>query len=206
MDSTSVSVIIPAHNEAETIGDLIKGIQELYPEYEVIVINDGSTDNTGSAASDAGAIVYSHPYNLGNGAAVKSGIRIASGEIMVFMDGDGQHEPKDIGELLEYLPDFDMVVGARPRGRQSSWGRGLGNRILNWLATYVSKFKIMDLTSGFRAIKSPIARNFLYLLPNTYSYPTTLTLGVLRSGRSLKYTPVEVQVRKGGEEQYQVVP
>lgn len=199
MDSTSVSVIIPAHNEAETIGDLIKGIRELYPEYEVIAINDGSTDDTGTVASDAGAIVYSHPYNLGNGAAIKSGIRIASGEVMVFMDGDGQHEPKDIGELLEYLPEFDMVVGARPGGRQSSWGRGLGNRILNWLATYVSKFKIMDLTSGFRAIKSPIARNFLYLLPNTYSYPTTLTLGVLRSGRSLKYTPVDVQVRKGGK-------
>ena len=199
MESTGVSVIIPAHNEAETIGDLVRSIQTLYPDYEIIVINDGSGDNTGKAASDAGAIVYSHPYNIGNGAAIKSGIRIASGDIMVFMDGDGQHEPKDIGELLEHLPAFDMVVGARPKGRQSSWRRGLGNRLLNWLATYVSKFKIMDLTSGFRAIKAPIARNFLYLLPNTYSYPTTLTLGVLRSGRNLKYTPVDVQVRKGGK-------
>lgn len=199
MESTAVSVIIPAHNEAETIGDLVRSIQTLYPDYEIIVINDGSGDNTGKVAGDAGAIVYSHPYNIGNGAAIKSGIRIASGDIMVFMDGDGQHEPKDIGELLEHLPAFDMVVGARPKGRQSSWRRGLGNRLLNWLATYVSKFKIMDLTSGFRAIKAPIARNFLYLLPNTYSYPTTLTLGVLRSGRSLKYIPVDVQVRKGGK-------
>lgn len=199
MESTGVSVIIPAHNEAETIGDLVRSIQTLYPDYEIIVVNDGSGDNTAKAASDAGAIVYSHPYNIGNGAAIKSGIRIASGDIMVFMDGDGQHEPKDIGELLEHLPAFDMVVGARPKGRQSSWRRGLGNRLLNWLATYVSKFKIMDLTSGFRAIKAPIARNFLYLLPNTYSYPTTLTLGVLRSGRNLKYTPVDVQVRKGGK-------
>ncbi|MBW2206657.1 MAG: glycosyltransferase family 2 protein [Deltaproteobacteria bacterium] len=199
MESTAVSVIIPAHNEAETIGDLVRSIQTLYPDYEIIVINDGSGDNTGKAASDAGAIVYSHPYNIGNGAAIKSGIRIASGDIMVFMDGDGQHEPEEIGELLEHLPAFDMVVGARPKGRQSSWRRGLGNRLLNWLATYVSKFKIMDLTSGFRAVKAPIARNFLYLLPNTYSYPTTLTLGVLRSGRSLKYIPVEVQVRKGGK-------
>ncbi|MBW1942497.1 MAG: glycosyltransferase family 2 protein [Deltaproteobacteria bacterium] len=199
MESTTVSVIIPAHNEAETIGDLVRSIQTLYPDYEIIVINDGSGDNTGKAASDAGAIVYSHPYNIGNGAAIKSGIRIASGDIMVFMDGDGQHEPEEIGELLEHLPAFDMVVGARPKGRQSSWRRGLGNRLLNWLATYVSKFKIMDLTSGFRAVKAPIARNFLYLLPNTYSYPTTLTLGVLRSGRSLKYIPVEVQVRKGGK-------
>jgi len=198
MESTSVSVIIPAHNEGETIGDLIKGIHDLYPEYEIIVINDGSSDNTSSAATEAGAIVYSHPYNIGNGAAIKSGIRIASGEVMVFMDGDGQHDPKDIAALLEYLPRFDMVVGARPKGKQS-WGRGLGNRFLNWLATYVSKFKIMDLTSGFRAIKSPIARNFLYLLPNTYSYPTTLTLGVLRSGRSLKYLPVNIQLRKGGK-------
>ena len=199
MESTGVSVIIPAHNEAETIGDLVRSIQTLYPDYEIIVVNDGSGDNTAKAASDAGAIVYSHPYNIGNGAAIKSGIRIASGDVMVFMDGDGQHEPKEIGELLEHLPAFDMVVGARPKGRQSSWRRGLGNRLLNWLATYVSKFKIMDLTSGFRAIKAPIARNFLYLLPNTYSYPTTLTLGVLRSGRNLKYTPVDVQVRKGGK-------
>ncbi|MBW1773875.1 MAG: glycosyltransferase family 2 protein [Deltaproteobacteria bacterium] len=199
MESTAVSVIIPAHNEAETIGDLVRSIQTLYPDYEIIVVNDGSGDNTGKAASDAGAIVYSHSYNIGNGAAIKSGIRIASGDIMVFMDGDGQHEPEEIGELLEHLPAFDMVVGARPKGRQSSWRRGLGNRLLNWLATYVSKFKIMDLTSGFRAVKAPIARNFLYLLPNTYSYPTTLTLGVLRSGRSLKYIPVEVQVRKGGK-------
>ncbi|MFC1579326.1 glycosyltransferase family 2 protein [Thermodesulfobacteriota bacterium] len=199
MESTAVSVIIPAHNEAETIGDLVRSIQALYPEYEIIVVNDGSGDNTGKVAGDAGAIVYSHPYNIGNGAAIKSGIRIASGDTMVFMDGDGQHEPKDIGKLLEHLPAFDMVVGARPKGRQSSWRRGLGNRLLNWLATYVSKFKIMDLTSGFRAIKAPIARKFLYLLPNTYSYPTTITLGVLRSGRSLKYIPVDVQVRKGGK-------
>lgn len=198
METKSVSVIIPAHNEGETIGDLIKGIQGLYPEYEIIVINDGSTDDTGTAAREAGAIVYSHPYNIGNGAAIKSGIRIASGEVMVFMDGDGQHDPIEIGALLHYLPQFDMVVGARPKGQQS-WRRGLGNRILNWLATYVSKFRIMDLTSGFRAVKSPIAHNFLYLLPNTYSYPTTLTLGVLRSGRSLKYLPVSLQVRKVGK-------
>jgi len=198
MSKTEVSIIIPAYDEAESIGELIKNIKNLHPDFEVIVINDGSTDDTGGKAKAAGAIVYSHPYNIGNGAAIKSGIRIASGDVLVFMDGDGQHDPGDIAKLLEYLPEFDMVVGARPKGKQTSWGRALANKAYNWLASYVAKFRIQDLTSGFRAVKSDIARNFLYLLPNTYSYPTTLTLCILRSGKSLKYVPIHTLSRKNG--------
>lgn len=204
MDGAEVSIIIPANNEEQTIGGIIKKIKALYPEFEIIVINDGSTDETGAVAKDAGAIVYSHPYKIGNGAAIKSGIRIGSGEILVFMDGDGQHKPEDIKKLIKWLPDYDMVVGARPKGHQASWIRALGNKIFNWLASYVSKFAVEDLTSGFRSIKSGVAHNLLYLLPNTYSYPTTLTLGVLRNGKSVKYTHIEIQGRQKGKSKIRV--
>ena len=199
MSSPEVSILIPAYNEAQIIGDVVTKIKTLYPDFEIIVINDGSTDNTAQAAKDAGALVYSHPHNIGNGAAIKSGIRFASGKILVFMDGDGQHEPKDIKNMLKYFPDYDMVVGARSKGNHASWGRALANKLYNWLASYVARFPIQDLTSGFRVIKADIAHNFLYLLPNTYSYPTTITLGVLRSGRSVKYIPINTQSRKKGK-------
>jgi len=199
MDKTEVSIIIPAYNESQTIGDLVLRIKSIYPDFEIIVVNDGSTDETAAVAREAGAHVHSHPYNIGNGAAVKSGIRMARGDIMVFMDADNQHNPEDIKNLLTYFPDYDMVVGARSNGDQASWGRTFGNTVYNWLASYVAKFYIPDLTSGFRAIKADIARNFLSLLPNTYSYPTTLTLCVLRSGRSVKYLPINVLRRKTGK-------
>jgi glycosyltransferase involved in cell wall biosynthesis len=199
MNNSKISIIIPAFNEAQAIGSIVSRILELYPEFEVLVVDDGSTDDTGVIARDAGAHVYSHHYNIGNGAAIKSGIRYASGEILVFMDGDLQHNPEDIGELLQYLPDYDMVVGARSSRGQASLGRAVGNKTYNLLASYVAKFQVSDLTSGFRAVKSNIARSFLYLLPNTYSYPTTLTLGVLRSGRSVKYIPIKIHSRKMGK-------
>ena len=204
MGKTKISIIIPAYNEAQTIGDVVAKIISLYPDFEIIVVNDGSTDDTAAVAKDAGALVYSHPYNIGNGAAVKSGIRFASGKILVFMDGDGQHDPRDIEKMLEYFPDFDMVVGARPKGYQASWGRALANKVYNWLASYVAKFTIRDLTSGFRAVKSDIARNLLYLLPNTYSYPATLTLGVLRSGRSMRYITINAQSRQKGKSKIKI--
>ena len=199
MDKNNISIIIPVYNEADSIGDLVLQIRSLYPDVEVIVINDGSSDDSAAVAGNAGAVVYSHPYNIGNGAAIKSGIRIACGDILVFIDGDFQHDPEDVGNMLEYFPNYDMVVGARSMGGQASFGRALGNKVYNWLASYVAKFKIQDLTSGFRVVKADIARQFLYLLPNTYSYPTTLKLGVLRNGRSLKYIPIQIQKRKTGK-------
>jgi glycosyltransferase involved in cell wall biosynthesis len=198
MTDPSVSVVVPTYNEAKTIGGIVAGIKSLYPAFEVLVVDDGSTDDTAGAAAAAGATVYSHPYNIGNGAAVKSGIRAATGDILVFMDGDGQHDPSDIAEMLACFPAYDMVVGARSNHGQASIGRALGNTFYNWFASYVTKFKVQDLTSGFRAVKTNVARNFIYLLPNTYSYPTTLTLGVLRSGQSVKYIPIRTRKRKSG--------
>jgi glycosyltransferase involved in cell wall biosynthesis len=198
MDSSKISIIIPAFNESQSIGKLIRDIVSLYPDCEVVIIDDGSTDGTAEAAAAAGARIYSHPYNIGNGAAVKSGIRIARGDVLVFMDADGQHDPRDIERLLAWIPEFDMVVGARVEGGQASVGRSIGNRIYNWLGSYVTKFRIEDLTSGFRAVKADVARSFVYLLPNTYSYPTTITLGILRTGRSVKYVPISARKRTSG--------
>lgn len=197
----SVSVIIPAFNEAGTIGAVVREILAAHPHYDVLVVNDGSADDTAAVAQAAGARVYNHPYNIGNGASIKSGIRLARGEYLVFMDGDGQHAPGDIGRLLSFLPEFDMVVGQRRMSGQTSVLRGAGNFLYNRFASYVAKFPVKDLTSGFRAVKADIARSFVSLLPNTYSYPTTLTLGLLRSGRSLHYVPIEVRRRQKGKSQ-----
>ena len=205
MINPSVSIVIPACNEAQTIGKLIARVHELHPDAEIIVVDDGSTDKTAEVAQDAGAHVYRHPYNIGNGAAIKTGIRSATGDILVFMDGDGQHQPEDIARLLENLPQYDMVVGARSLRSQSSVLRAIGNAVYNRFASYAANFTIKDLTSGFRAIKADLARNFLYLLPNTYSYPTTLTLGVLRSGRSVTYLPITTAKRAKGNSKVKLV-
>ena len=205
MDQNTVSIIIPVFNEGGVLKDILRKIFEQYPYAEIIVINDGSTDDTAKIARDAGVIVYSHPYNIGNGAAIKSGIRIASGEILVFMDGDGQHDPDDIDLMLDCFPDFDMVVGARPVNGHASLSRRFGNWALNRLASYVAKFKVQDLTSGFRAVKAEIAHEFIHLLPNTYSYPTTLTLAVLRDGRCMKYLPIQPNERKAGKSKIKVM-
>ena len=203
MTTSAISIIIPAYNEAESIGPLVRQLRELYPQAEIIVIDDGSGDATSEVASGAGAMVCRHPYNIGNGAAVKSGIRVAAGGILVFMDGDGQHDPADVQRLVSFFPEYDMAVGARTKQGQASLGRAVGNRIYNLFASYVAKFPIQDLTSGFRAVKAEIAREFLYLLPNTYSYPTTLTLGVLRTGRSLVYVPAQTHKREKGKSNIQ---
>ena len=192
-EGIKVSVVIPAFDEAETIGKVVEETKKLYPDYEIIVIDDGSTDGTGDIARTAGAIVYSHPYTIGIGAGIKSGVRIASGGIIVFMNGDGLHDPKDIENLVSHMENFDMVVGLRPRGHYKSLIRRFGNWTYKKLATYVAKTQIQDLTCGFRAVKSNIVHNLLYLIPNTYSYTTTLTLCTLRNGRSVKYVPIELQ-------------
>jgi glycosyltransferase involved in cell wall biosynthesis len=196
-----ISVIVPAYLEAGVIGDVVEGIHQVMDKigrkYEVIVVDDGSDDGTAEKAKEAGARVISHPYNIGNGAAVKTGIRNAQGEILVMIDGDGQHNPGDIPRLLEKLGPYDMVVGARTGASNTSLHRNLANWIYNKFASYMCGRKIEDLTSGFRAVKTIIARQFLSLLPNTFSYPATITLAVIRSGYSLTYVPVKTSLRIG---------
>jgi glycosyltransferase involved in cell wall biosynthesis len=203
--SFTVSVVIPAFNEEQSIGTVISAVRELYESFEILVIDDGSDDHTAANAERAGALVYRHPINLGNGAAIKTGIRNATGDILVFMNADGQHDPKDIQDMLNYFPDYDMVVGARSVQGQTSLLRALGNKVFNWLASYVAKFQIKDLTSGFRAVKAEIAKSFLYMLPNAYSYPTTITLGVLRSGFSMRYIPIAHNRRRSGTSNIKII-
>ena len=193
----SVTVLLPAYNEELAIATTVQRIKELHPDFEVLVVDDGSTDNTMQAAMDAGANVWPHPYNIGNGAAIKTGLRCAKGDWVVMMDSDGQHKPEDIAGLLKHKDRFDMVVGARSRGSQTSFHRNIANKVYNWFASYVTKFAIKDLTSGFRLVKTEVARQYIYLLPNTFSYPTTLTMSYLRSGRSVKYVPIQTLARKG---------
>ncbi|MCC7202770.1 MAG: glycosyltransferase family 2 protein [Nitrospirae bacterium] len=194
----SVSVVIPAMNEEKGIGKVIKGVKNILGgNCEVIVVNDGSKDGTEKAALEAGATVVSHPYNLGNGAAVKSGLRAAKGDIIVLMDADGQHKPEDIPRLLEQIGPYEMVIGARTSQSETSVHRDIANSIYNRFASYLTKREIPDLTSGFRAIKGKIAKRFIYLLPNTFSYPTTLTLSLIRSGHSVTFVPIVALKREG---------
>jgi len=192
-----VTVLMPAYNEEQSIGNTIARIKELYPEFEVLVVDDGSTDNTLRVAMDAGANVWPHPYNIGNGAAIKSGLRIAKGEWVIMMDADGQHNPEDIARLLEFKDTYDMVVGARSRSSETELHRDIANKVYNWFASYVTQFRIEDLTSGFRMVRLTAVRQFIYLLPNTFSYPSTLTMAYLRSGRSVKYISIETKYRVG---------
>lgn len=193
-----VSIIIPAFNEQAAIAETVTAIKNLCLEsYEILVINDGSTDNTGRNAAQAGAKVINHAYNIGNGAAVKTGIRSAKGRVLVFMDGDGQHNPKDIPVLLKNIANYHMVVGARQRGSQTFFHRNLANYCYNKFASFISGFRIEDLTSGFRAMRRKDALRFCDMLPNTFSYPTTSTLAFIRSGRSLKYIPIQTSFRIG---------
>ncbi|MDL2198446.1 glycosyltransferase family 2 protein [Halopseudomonas aestusnigri] len=194
----NVSVILPAKNESASVGAVVASLKAAYPEFEVIVVDDGSTDNTARLASDAGAKVVSHPYSKGNGAAIKSGARAASGDVIVFMDADGQHDPADIQRLLDRINEgYDLVVGARQRGSQASVGRGLANGFYNRLATYMTGHKVEDLTSGFRAVRVDKFREFLYLLPNGFSYPTTSTMAFFRAGYSVAYEPIHASQRIG---------
>jgi glycosyltransferase involved in cell wall biosynthesis len=193
----AVTVDLPAFKAAEVVGEKVKRIRELHPDFEVLVVDDGSTDSTMQAAMDAGANVWPHPYNMGNGAAVKSGLRAARGDYVVLMDADGQHDPADIARLLEYADRFDMVVGARTKASKTKAHRNLANSIYNRFASYVTKFKIEDLTSGFRVMRRATVEQYIYLLPNTFSYPSTITMAYLRSGRSVTYVPIETAKRLG---------
>jgi glycosyltransferase involved in cell wall biosynthesis len=191
-------VIIPAKNEATSLPLLIENLIARFPHAEVILINDGSNDATISVCASYPVRLITHPYPKGNGAAIKSGARAASGDILVFMDADGQHDPADIPRLLTKLEQgYDMVVGARQRGSQASLGRGLANGFYNRLASYMAGQRVEDLTSGFRAARASKFREFLYLLPNGFSYPTTSTMAFFRAGYSVAYEPIHAAKRLG---------
>lgn len=191
-----ISIVIPAYNEADVIGSILDQITALALDTEVIVVNDGSTDNTGEIArSRTGVRVIDHPYNIGNGAAVKTGIWAARGEIIVMMDSDGQHQPKDIPRLVAGIGPYDMVVGARSNDSNTELHRNLANKMYNALASYIVNRPIPDLTSGFRAIRASIAKRFVYLLPNGFSYPTTLTISLFRAGHSVHYEAIDTLPR-----------
>lgn len=192
------SVVIPAKNEVGAIGTLIASLKELDGCSEIIVVNDGSDDDTGRVAEAAGAKVISHPYSKGNGAAIKTGIRAASEKYVVFMDGDGQHKAEDIPKLIGPIASgYDLVVGARRSSSQASIGRLLANGFYNGLASYVTGHKVEDLTSGFRVVNREKFLEFISLLPNGFSYPTTSTMAFFRAGYSVRYVQIEAAPRVG---------
>jgi glycosyltransferase involved in cell wall biosynthesis len=193
-----VSIILPAKNEADGLRQTLPGLRSLVPEAELIVVDDGSTDATAAVAAEHGARVISSPYSMGNGAAIKRGARAASGDVLVFMDADGQHSAADIPKLLERIEaGYDMAVGARGVGGQANVGRGAANAFYNRLASWMTGHRIADLTSGFRAVRAERFREFLHLLPNGFSYPTTSTMAFFRSAYPVAYVPIDVARRIG---------
>jgi glycosyltransferase involved in cell wall biosynthesis len=196
-EPSAVSVVIPALDEAATIADVVTRLRAAGAWREVLVVDDGSTDRTAELARDAGARVIRHPYTKGNGAAVKTGIRQASGEFVLVIDGDGQHPPAQALRLASRLGDYDLVVGARAAADHASLGRRAGNALLNGLATYLTGRAIPDLTSGFRAARRDCLQEFLHLLPNGFSTPTTTTLAFMRAGYSVAFEPVGTARRVG---------
>ena len=196
-EPSAVSVIIPAFDEEPAIGSVIASLRAAAHWREIIVVDDGSTDRTAEVARGAGAKVIRHPYNIGNGASVKSGIREASSDFILIMDGDGQHTAADALRLLSYLGEYDLVVGARAYAGQASTARHLGNTALNGLASYLTGREIPDLTSGMRAARSSGLREFLHLLPNGFSTPTTTTLSFIKAGYSVRFEPIETRARVG---------
>lgn len=193
-----VSVILPAKNEAEGLRLTLPRLRAQLPAAEVIVVDDGSSDDTAAVAAAHGARVLSSPYPMGNGAAIKRGTKAATGDILVFMDADGQHDPAAIPRLLERLEaGYDMVVGARASSGQANVGRGAANAFYNRLASWMTGHRVADLTSGFRAVRAERFREFLHLLPNGFSYPTTSTMAFFRSAYPVAYVPVEVSRRIG---------
>jgi glycosyltransferase involved in cell wall biosynthesis len=197
-ENTAISIVIPAKNEAGAVGGIVAAARAECPQAEIIVVDDGSTDTTASEAEAAGARVVRHPESLGNGAAVKTGARAARGEILVFMDGDGQHDPRELRLLLAKLDEgYQMAVGARDAGGHANVGRLFANGIYNAIASRLSGQRILDLTSGYRAVRASLFRQFLYLLPNGFSYPTTITMAFLRSGFPVTFVPIRAAGREG---------
>jgi glycosyltransferase involved in cell wall biosynthesis len=196
-DPASVSVVIPAYNESASIAEVIGALRSAGPWREVIVVDDGSSDGTAELAAAGGATVVRHPYNIGNGAAVKSGIRRAAGEYVLIVDADGQHPAEDALRLVARLGEYDLVVGARSIETQATHTRRAGNAALNRLATYLTGRDIPDLTSGFRGARTSGLREFLHLLPNGFSTPTTTTLAFIKAGYSVTFEPIHARQRTG---------
>ena len=193
-----ISVVLPAKNEVGAVGETIKRIKQLNLVSEILIVNDGSTDNTKEIAELAGAKVISHPYSKGNGAAIKTGARHAIGDVIIFMDADGQHDPLEIPKMIAKINEgYDLVVGARQKGSQASIGRGIANGLYNGIASYMTEHKVEDLTSGFRIVRADKFREFIYLLPNGFSYPTTSTMAFFRAGYSVAYIPIHAAKRIG---------
>ena len=196
-EPTSTSIVIPAFNEEPAIGSLVAALRGGAPWHEIIVVDDGSSDATADRAREAGAVVVRHPYNKGNGAAVKTGIRRATGEYVLIIDGDGQHRAWDAARLVSRLGEYDLVIGARAAGTQATHARMLGNAVLNGLAGYLTGRKVPDLTSGFRGARRAHLREFLHLLPNGFSTPTTTTLAFIKAGYNVHFEPIEAELRVG---------
>lgn len=199
MDSgSSISIVLPAKDEAAALSELLPRLRAAQPDAEIIVVDDGSDDNTRDVCMGNGVTCLHSPYSMGNGAAIKRGARKANGDILVFMDGDGQHDPADIARLLERLGEgYDMVVGARAWRSQAGVGRGLANGFYNWFASRITGQAIADLTSGFRAVRATRFHEFLHLLPNGFSYPTTSTIAFFRSAYPVAYEPIVAAKRIG---------
>jgi len=194
----SLSIVIPAKNEAKNLKGFLPRLLAVVANAEVIVVNDGSTDDTLAICEQHGVTVVTHPYSKGNGAAIKTGAKSEKGEVIVFLDGDGQHKPEDIPRLLEKLATgYDLVVGARGKQSQADSFRAIANGVYNWLSSAITGHKILDLTSGFRAVKADKFKEFLYLLPNGFSYPTTSTMAFFRAGHSVGYMPIQTGQRLG---------
>lgn len=196
-EPASTSVVIPAFNESRAIGPLVASLRRSADWHEILVVDDGSGDDTAAQAREAGATVVRHPYNKGNGAAVKTGVRHATGEFVLIIDGDGQHRAADAARLVSRLGEYDLVIGARSLGTQATHARLVGNSALNWLAGYLTGRKVPDLTSGFRGARRSYLREFLHLLPNGFSTPTTTTLAFIKAGYNVTFEPVEAEARVG---------
>ena len=198
LEAVDVSIVVPARNEVASLAPLLDTLRRDQPSAELLVVDDGSRDETAKVAREFGARVISHPYSMGNGAAIKTGARHASGNILIFMDADGQHDPADIPPLLAKLDEgYEMAVGARQLDTHASLGRLFANQFYNRLASWMTGYRIEDLTSGFRAVRARHFRKFLYLLPNGFSYPTTSTMAFFRSGFPVAYVPIRAAQRKG---------
>jgi glycosyltransferase involved in cell wall biosynthesis len=193
----STSIVVPAFNEGPSIGSLVGDLRSVAAWHEILVVDDGSGDETGRLAEAAGARVIRHPYNKGNGAAVKTGIRNATGTFILIIDADGQHRPADAPRLVAHLDPYDLVVGARSAASQAGAARRIGNFWLNRIASYLAERSIPDLTSGFRAARRDRLLEFLHLLPNGFSTPTTTTLAFMKAGYNVRFEPVEAAARRG---------